>query len=102
MLSDEDKKRKLENYRKRKLQLSEQVNKIKEEKQKMLDKIKIQRQKIKKSEDKQKEIRDAKDLELVKFLREVQGEEDVDHLFLDVLGIDKKDISLEEEERSDE
>ena len=96
MLSEEEKQKRLENYRKRKEKLSEEEIKTKEKKQNLLARIKIQRDKIKKSENKQKEIRDAKDMELVKMLRDIHGEEDIDNLLLDALGIEENNT---EEER---
>ena len=96
MLSEEEKQKRLENYRKRKQKLSEEEIKTKEKKQNLLARIKIQRYKIKKSENKQKEIRDAKDMELVKMLRDIHGEEEIDNLLLDALGIEENNT---EEER---
>ncbi len=96
MLSEEEKQKRLENYRKRKEKLSEEEIKTKEKKQNLLARIKIQRDKIKKSENKQKEIRDAKDMELVKMLRDIHGEEEIDNLLLDALGIEENNT---EEER---
>ena len=92
MLSEEEKQKRLENYRKRKEKLSEEEIKTKEKKQNLLARIKIQRDKIKKSENKQKEIRDAKDMELVKMLRDIHGEEDIDNLLLDALGIEESAV----------
>ena len=82
----------MENYRKKKEKLSEEEIKTKEKKQNLLARIKIQRDKIKKSENKQKEIRDAKDMELVKMLRDIHGEEDIDNLLLDALGIEESAV----------
>ena len=100
MLSEEEIQKRLENYRKKKEKLSEEEIKTKEKKQNLLARIKIQRDKIKKSENKQKEIRDAKDMELVKMLRDIHGEEDIDNLLLDALGIEEsavKEVQSQEE-----
>ena len=100
MLSEEEKQKRLENYRKKKEKLSEEEIKTKEKKQNLHARIKIQRDKIKKSENKQKEIRDAKDMELVKMLRDIHGEEDIDNLLLDALGIEEsavKEVQSQEE-----
>lgn len=102
MLSEEEKKKRLESYRKKKKQLSEEENKTKEKKQELMEKIKIQRAKIKKSEDKQKEIRDAKDMELVKMLRDIHGEDDIDNLLLEVLGVEENIVNEVKSENGQE
>lgn len=102
MLSEEEKQKRLENYRKRKEKLSEEEIKTKEKKQNLLARIKIQRDKIKKSENKQKEIRDAKDMELVKMLRDIHGEEDIDNLLLDALGIEENNTEEEQIQKEHE
>lgn len=102
MLSEEEKQKRLENYRKRKEKLSEEEIKTKEKKQNLLARIKIQRDKIKKSENKQKEIRDAKDMELVKMLRDIHGEEEIDNLLLDALGIEENNTEEEQIQKEHE
>ena len=102
MLSEEEKQKRLENYRKRKEKLSEEEIKTKEKKQNLLARIKIQRDKIKKSENKQKEIRDAKDMELVKMLRDIHGEEEIDNLLLDALGIQENNTEEEQIQKEHE
>ena len=102
MLSEEEKNKRLESYRKKKKQLSEEENKTKEKKQELMEKIKIQRAKIKKSEDKQKEIRDAKDMELVKMLRDIHGEDDIDNLLLEVLGVEENTVNEVKSENGQE
>ena len=82
--------------------LSEEEIKTKEKKQNLLARIKIQRDKIKKSENKQKEIRDAKDMELVKMLRDIHGEEDIDNLLLDALGIEENNTEEEQIQKEHE
>ena len=95
MLSEEEKKKRLESYRKKKKQLSEEENKTKEKKQELMEKIK-------KSEDKQKEIRDAKDMELVKMLRDIHGEDDIDNLLLEVLGVEENTVNEVKSENGQE
>ena len=102
MLSEEEKQKRLENYRKSKEKLSEEEIKTKEKKQNLLARIKIQRDKIKKTENKQKEIRDAKDMELVKMLRDIHGEEDIDNLLLDALGIEENNTEEEQIQKEHE
>ena len=102
MLSEEEKQKRLENYRKRKEKLSEEEIKTKEKKQNLLARIKIQRDKIKKSENKQKEIRDAKDMELVKMLRDIHGEEEIENLLLDALGIEENNTEEEQIQKEHE
>ena len=102
MLSEEEKQKRLENYRKRKEKLSEEEIKTKEKKQNLLARIKIQRDKIKKSENKQKEIRDAKDMELVKMLRDIHGEEEIENLHLDALGIEENNTEEEQIQKEHE
>ena len=101
MLSEEEKQKILENYRKKKEKLLVEETKTKEKKESLLAKIKTQRENIKKSEEKQKRIRTQKDLELIKMLRDMYDDEEIDDLLLETLGVSEniiKKVQVQEED----
>jgi len=101
MLSEEEKQKRLENYRKKKEKLLVEETKTKEKKESLLAKIKTQRENIKKSEEKQKRIRTQKDLELIKMLRDMYDDEEIDDLLLETLGVSGNIIKKVQDQEED-
>lgn len=93
----EERKQRLEKYRKTKAELELKNYKAKKEKERLQYNLKKEMQKIKMNEQKIKNIEDAKDLELIKYLRDEKGDENIEDILLGALGIDKNEINVETE-----
>ena len=91
---DEERAKRLENYRKRQQKIKEMNEKEKDKSKRLMEKIKKQRTQIKQVEKKRQLLEDARDMELIKFLREENGE-NIDEILLNALGIDKEEIKEE-------